>query len=946
MLYSLLTRLGRGIFVPPLLLSFAATTGFAQTSRYPAYLSCEASSDGKAKLRLGFTLDSAIAPFTKAQIERVLGGSLKEEKWRPDGDDSIDDPDSDAADESDDSSTNKPTDRLQTGSKAALERHTYTGDGQQLLSKSGSMVDGTIDLSTLLLALKEGGCDSLTVQVNHPAGGYNYVPPGNQLPQTPSWVGRSFYSYKIDLGNISADRSSLRIVFGYERNSWLIRLAILGVLFWAPIVMAIRRRLQSKRPGNVDPTSVRYGALKAVNAMALFYPILWYITYSLLGMKGMIEFATPTGASRLSIVSVNLAARIVPPVFSLMLCSIVLAPVLDPKETRHKRSHTLARRLTIEVLGKYLPFLYLLAGIDAAVQRQYTAFAGFVVAGQLTRVMIKSSLAKQVKDAIYPLVTGSLRARADELATRAGVVPREIFVLSEKASKTANACATAKQTIVLNEFLINRFTKREVDSVIAHELGHLRLNHVRYKQGVLYGGIVFCLMASSVLSMTFGIFALIFRPILKLIPYIYSSNVTYYVLIGILLLFLLFLSRRFEESADSFAVTLTGDPEAMITTLAKLARLNMLPMTWPRFDGGFFSHPSSHRRIKAISHRYGIPDNYVESLITRVDSHDDRYSLTDTDAGSASEPAVYAVAGRDTAPYAATPVVRTAPRRKKGLKVLVPFKNVPFVVVGSFLLLGPGGIAERLNLGTIGLSSYGAALLAGLFMLTANCVILKRKVLRAYPKSIRLRAVTPDTFPHLDKNLLARRTAELRALGFHHEADYTTDSASQKQFHGFARLFIHPINGCVAELIQVVTASRPATPMTCSITSYLREGWAYSTSNREPNAQMHVKARPRNLFHLMPGASPAELLDRHIRFRSELTSSLNVGIVDPSLYEHAARMGDGAAQRRWAAQKTPILIHLALVDRFERNPKSEWLGDFEKRRGQQAPAGTLDYKRT
>lgn len=51
-----------------------------------------------------------------------------------------------------------------------------------------------------------------------------------------------------------------------------------------------------------------------------------------------------------------------------------------------------------------------------------------------------------------------------------------------------------------------------------------------------------------------------------------------------LLLGLYYLSRRHEFAADKGTVLLTGGSEAMITALAKLARLNTVPLRWSKLE--------------------------------------------------------------------------------------------------------------------------------------------------------------------------------------------------------------------------------------------------------------------------------------------------------------------------------------------------------------------------
>jgi hypothetical protein len=67
--------------------------------------------------------------------------------------------------------------------------------------------------------------------------------------------------------------------------------------------------------------------------------------------------------------------------------------------------------------------------------------------------------------------------------------------------------------------------------------------------------------------------------------------------------FLLFLlqSRVMERTADTGAVRLTQDPEAVITGLLKLGRLNLLPNQWGTLTGPLLTHPSTLKRVERVA---------------------------------------------------------------------------------------------------------------------------------------------------------------------------------------------------------------------------------------------------------------------------------------------------------------------------------------------------------
>jgi Zn-dependent protease with chaperone function len=207
------------------------------------------------------------------------------------------------------------------------------------------------------------------------------------------------------------------------------------------------------------------------------------------------------------------------------------------------------------------------------------------------------------------LSVGELRDRIFELAGQAGVPLREIYVLPAARVRLANAYAIEADRILLTDFLLAHFTRREVEAIAAHEIDHLRQK--RRTPWALIGGcavavfaFVFLLVAVDAAARVIDEFANPTGPVwplpLLLLTWVFPST---------------FHSRRQEWKADAGAVRLTGDPEALISALVRLARLNLLPMRWTFLEELLSTHPSTVRRCEALAARFNVPRERLERLL-------------------------------------------------------------------------------------------------------------------------------------------------------------------------------------------------------------------------------------------------------------------------------------------------------------------------------------------
>jgi STE24 endopeptidase len=205
-----------------------------------------------------------------------------------------------------------------------------------------------------------------------------------------------------------------------------------------------------------------------------------------------------------------------------------------------------------------------------------------------------------------PLTDESLKKRVETLLERCGFAARGgVFVMDGSLrSAHGNAYFTGigrNKRIVFFDTLLSRIEAPEIEAVLAHELGHFRLHHVRQR------------LVASVL-LTFGGLALLawlarqpgFYGALGVpTPSAAMALLLFIVAIPVFAFFLTPLmswwSRRHEREADDFAAE-HADAAKLAAALVKLFRDNAATLTPDRLHSAFFdSHPPALERIGRLS---------------------------------------------------------------------------------------------------------------------------------------------------------------------------------------------------------------------------------------------------------------------------------------------------------------------------------------------------------
>jgi STE24 endopeptidase len=207
-----------------------------------------------------------------------------------------------------------------------------------------------------------------------------------------------------------------------------------------------------------------------------------------------------------------------------------------------------------------------------------------------------------------PLEDEDLVERLTRLAERAGTKVKGVYVF-DMSSKTVAANAALMglgntRRIVLGDTLVDKFSANEIETVLAHELGHhlhkdLPLGIVVQSALTLIG---FWL---ADLVMRWGIAAFGYRGLTD--PAALPLLLIALSVFGLVTMPLGNLWSRWREvKADEYALKTTKQPQAFISAMTRLANQNLAeaePPAWVEFL--LHSHPSISKRV-AMAQNYGV----------------------------------------------------------------------------------------------------------------------------------------------------------------------------------------------------------------------------------------------------------------------------------------------------------------------------------------------------
>ena len=260
--------------------------------------------------------------------------------------------------------------------------------------------------------------------------------------------------------------------------------------------------------------------------------------------------------------------------------------------------------LVIIVLGGFLLSALLLMLTYAGMNWWVWAWVVFLCFQLLMTVLYPTVIAP-LFNKFTPLEENNLKADIEQLAKKEGIEIEGIYQMdATRRTRHTNAYFSGlgkAKRIVLFDSLIQSHSQEEVLSILAHEIGHLKKNHIK-KQ----------LVISSVVSLF--LFYLASELITCHVMYesFGFSNTPYYVglfLVGILWepvsFFLsplgMAISRKFEREADLYSIEITKRAKPLAAALKKMAKKNLSNLKpHPLYVFFNYSHPPLLERIEYL----------------------------------------------------------------------------------------------------------------------------------------------------------------------------------------------------------------------------------------------------------------------------------------------------------------------------------------------------------
>lgn len=212
---------------------------------------------------------------------------------------------------------------------------------------------------------------------------------------------------------------------------------------------------------------------------------------------------------------------------------------------------------------------------------------------------------------LEPLADSELRRRLISLAERCHTRVSGVYQIGLSRKTTAgNAMVMGwggTRRIALSDTVLQRYAPEEIETIMAHELGHQRHGDIArlilVQSALLLLGFYLANVALSWAVPRLGLDGISDVAALPLLALVLAA-------VAVVLTPLAnFYSRHLEEAADNYALAATANPEAFASMLTKLTDQNLGESRPGRLtELLFYDHPPYYKRLE-LARRYGRKEN-------------------------------------------------------------------------------------------------------------------------------------------------------------------------------------------------------------------------------------------------------------------------------------------------------------------------------------------------
>lgn len=455
-----------------------------------------------------------------------------------------------------------------------------------MLASRAGLAKGTVNFAGLAIALHAAGEQTVTINIQRggslQASGANWHEAergtGRRKSEFLQFTSRSTYEIP----------SPVEIRVGHEVNAAGLLPPLFIVLFIPGLIALWLERRRNA------------GALVWLNWILL---ACWLYWMSAINITDVSAFAGSLDIHPAIGLLMGAAFYSVPPLVAMASCMIALTPRLLPGSHRFSELARLLRRTVGGMAAVLAPLGLFLVGTGMFEYSRQVGMGSMLGAFILWRALSWWAARGSFRE-MRAIDRGEFFDRVMALARKAGVGLKKIYLVRTRLAREANAFALPGGRVAITESLLRGLSRREVDAVMAHELGHLKGRHVTAKSGFYW---IFFLLAGPAVEFVARVTGL---------PGWFRSLP---IAAAVFTLAMAYISQRHEFSADARAAEITGDPEAKIAALARLARLTSSPLDWGGIQGSILSHPSMKARVLSIARRSGVPEFRALELLDNPD---------------------------------------------------------------------------------------------------------------------------------------------------------------------------------------------------------------------------------------------------------------------------------------------------------------------------------------